>query len=217
MIYLEKNNKKNTNFVKIIISNHLLELSSGVLNTRVSRRTKHCGNYDKALNEAQLITKEYLDKGYKRKTYIEGITEPIILDIAKWHFQGDYPKDLPIDNAYNHTGFFIGWLVENEFLSEDFSILIKDGIKSFIKKEITAPTLFKEYFDGLFETHQINDEITPFVLDYYGRDSNDSAYFSKYLNKLLKDLPSVYNIKDSWDNYRVIKSFIDVDFKKATY
>jgi len=33
--------------------------------------------------------------------------EAIVYDKAKWHYGGDYPKDLPIEQAFVHTGMFL--------------------------------------------------------------------------------------------------------------
>jgi hypothetical protein len=48
-----------------------------------------------------------------------------VYDKAKWHVEGDFPKDLPTYQGYVHIGFYLGWAVERgfagELLTDDFA------------------------------------------------------------------------------------------------
>ncbi len=35
-------------------------------------------------------------------------------DDASWHFGGDYPSDLPQENACTHTGVFLAWALKTK-------------------------------------------------------------------------------------------------------
>jgi len=39
-------------------------------------------------------------------------------DDASWHYDGDYPEDLPIENTSTHIGMFLKWCICKNFYSE---------------------------------------------------------------------------------------------------
>ena len=41
-------------------------------------------------------------------------------DDASWHYGGDYPEGLPIENAFTHAGIFIAWCINHGLVSEEF-------------------------------------------------------------------------------------------------
>ena len=69
--------------------------------------TLHCGTNETALLTLEKTVQEYQQKGY---VLVEGkkVGELVVFDKAKWHFQGDFPQDLDIFQAYVPTGFYIG-------------------------------------------------------------------------------------------------------------
>ena len=45
------------------------------------------------------------------------------IDRADWHYGGDYPKELPIENGGTHIGMFINWIIDNDFRNYFFTCL----------------------------------------------------------------------------------------------
>ncbi|MDM5319251.1 hypothetical protein RGT17_02390 [Bacillus altitudinis] len=46
--------------------------------------------------------------------------EVIVYDKAKYHYDGEFPKDLSIEQAFVHTGMFLGWIIDKKILMEKF-------------------------------------------------------------------------------------------------
>ena len=51
-------------------------------------------------------------------------------DDASWHYGGDYPTELPKENAATHIGMFLTWCINNNLLSEFQLEESEDDIKS---------------------------------------------------------------------------------------
>src|SRR5699024_11393350 len=72
---------------------------------------------------------------------------PMSYDKAKYHFDSVIEEGLPLSQAYIHTGFYLGWLIDNNLLDEEFKEDLAESLALFTRREITAPQLFEE-FDG---------------------------------------------------------------------
>ncbi len=133
-------------------------------------------------------------------------------DKAKWHFDGDYPKDLPIKQAYVHTGMYLGWLIDQGLFNEAFAKDYSNNIREFCNRKITGPQLF-EAFDGVLASDMLNEQGNQFTLLYF--DVSPSEFIRDYQDLLVPpDLPSSYHVKDTWENYNRLKERIDERFRK---
>src|SRR3954469_14697710 len=102
-------------------------------------------------------------------------------DKADWHLTDDFPKDLQEEQIYVHTGFFVGWLIDNNLISEDFHELNSDFIPKFRQRHISGPKLF-EFSGGVLSGVNVNDEGRLFCNYYY--ESN--TYFADYRDTFIK-------------------------------
>src|ERR1051325_1482299 len=70
---------------------------------------------------------------------------PHVYDKAKWHYQGEYPKDLPEKQAFVHTGMFVGWLIGHEMIGEEFLLGMKclPVINRFTRRQIPGAQVYK--------------------------------------------------------------------------
>jgi hypothetical protein len=78
----------------------------------LSTRPKSEGSLDRignAADERQRSGRNVVLKAGRSTTMNDDI---IVYDKAKWHYEGDYPKDLPTENAFTHTGMFLAWLAD---------------------------------------------------------------------------------------------------------
>ena len=135
-----------------------------------------------------------------------------IYDNAKSHFLGNFPENLPIEQAYVHIGMYLGWIISNELYSEHFEDEADVQIFRFKRREITC-TILSEIWDGYLGHELFNKEGNMFTYYYYG----GGLYKSDYDNLLVKELPSIYHVKDTWENFDKISSRIDLryaDWKK---
>jgi len=130
---------------------------------------------------------------------------PVVYDKAKYHYNGDFPKDLSRNQAFVHTGMFVGWLIEHDMVAEDF----RKETQGFKERKITGAQVYKAW-DGCLISGALNDEGNSFAKYYYdGAEGKGGAYFEDYEAALLKDLPSMYHVEDTWQNYDTISKKID--------
>ncbi|UII30573.1 hypothetical protein LVD17_19975 [Fulvivirga ulvae] len=137
-----------------------------------------------------------------------------IYDNAKSHFLGNFPDSLPIEQAYVHIGMYLGWVIENALYSEYFEDEAEMQIFRFKRKEISC-TILSEIWDGYLGYELFSKHGNMFTYYYYG----GGLYKNDYDEVLVKKLPSIYHVKDTWENYEAIKTRIDTrfqDWKKLT-
>lgn len=131
-------------------------------------------------------------------------------DKADWHLTDDFPGDLDEEQIYVHTGFFIGWLIDKNLISEEFEEVNIDTIPKFKQREISGPKLY-EISGGVLSADDVNDEGRLFCNYYYQPDT----YFGDYRDTFIlgglfkKGLPSDYHVRDTWENYNKICGVID--------
>lgn len=133
--------------------------------------------------------------------------ETIVHDKAKWHYGGEWPKGLPLEQAYVHTGMFVGWLIDAGLVDAEFA----DGpeIAEFKARKLTGAGVYKAW-DGALVDDQLTDEGNAFAEAYF--DFQDGKYLSDYEELLAPDLPSLYAVPDTWENYELLKRRIDERF-----
>ena len=135
----------------------------------------------------------------------------IVYDKAKYHFDGNFPDDLHIEQAYVHTGMYLGWIIENNLLSEEFRNESKDEISQFKDRKMSGTQIYISW-DGALVDDMLSDEGNEFSTYYF--DFEKGQYLHDYEELLAKELVSLYHVKDSWENYVAIKSKIDERYKK---
>jgi hypothetical protein len=130
-----------------------------------------------------------------------------IYDNAKTHFLGNFPPSLPIEQAYVHIGMYLGWVIDRGLYSEYFEDEASAEIFRFKRREISC-TILSEIWDGYlgYELFSYNGNL--FTYYYYG----GGLYHSDYRNRLVKNLPSLYHVNDSWENYQKMKACMDLRF-----
>ncbi len=133
--------------------------------------------------------------------------EKSIYDNAKSHFLGNFPADLPIEQAYVHIGMYLGWVINNELYSEYFEDEADIQIYRFRNRQISC-TILSEIWDGYLGFELFNDPGNLFAYYYYG----SGIYRKDYETLLAKTLPSLYHVTDSWDNYDIIAKRISERF-----
>jgi hypothetical protein len=131
-----------------------------------------------------------------------------IYDNAKQHFLGNFPDSLPIEQAYVHIGMYLAWIIENNLYSEFFLEEAEVQIFRLQRKEISC-TILSEMWDGYLGFELFNREGNMFTYYYYG----GGLYRKDYDEVLVKKLPSIYHVTDSWENYEKIKARIEMRFQ----
>ncbi len=133
-----------------------------------------------------------------------------VYDKAKWHYDGEFPKDLSTDQAFVHTGMFLGWVIDNNLFDKDnFEKLgLADLVQKFKNKEVTGTEIYKA-LDGSFTNEDLDDIGNTFAQYYFDKD-----YLKDYEKTLGSNVESLYHVQDTWENYDRIKKVIDKRFDK---
>jgi hypothetical protein len=126
----------------------------------------------------------------------EAAKKKSIYDNAKNHFLGNFPKQLPIEQAYVHIGMYLGWIIEQELYSTYFEDEADTQIFRFSKRQISC-TILAEIWDGYLGHELFSEEGNLFTYYYYG----GGIYHKDYESILAQDLPSIYHVTDEWDTY----------------
>ncbi len=134
------------------------------------------------------------------------MTRSHVYDKAKWHYQGEYPPDLPIEQAFVHTGMFLGWIIDQGLYSEEFEEDSAEQIDAFKRRGVTGPQIYG-YHDGVLIDDMLSDEGNRFARHYF--EFETGQYLVDYEELLARGLPSTYHVADTWDNYDKIADRIN--------
>jgi hypothetical protein len=129
------------------------------------------------------------------------MAEPYVYDKAKYHYGGNYPEDLPEEQAFVHTGMFLGWVIDNDLYSNWFKEEMEGYIAAFKAREMTGAKVYEEC-DGAFVDDMLNEEGNAFAQAYF--DFEKGKYIYDYEELLARGLPSTYHVEDTWENYEII-------------
>jgi len=133
----------------------------------------------------------------------------VVYDKAKWHFGGDFPADLPIKQGYVHTGMFLTWVIRNDLYSDEFAREEEDSIRLVKTRLELATNLYKDAFDGVFDSDMLNEAGNKFAAAYY-----EGKFVKDYEAAVAVDLPSTYHVPDTWDTYDRLEPIIDARFQE---
>ena len=129
----------------------------------------------------------------------------MVYDKAKWHFDGDFPADLPASQGAIHIRLYLGWIVDSRLSSPWFAEHFSEQIQQFKAREILPSQLYANS-DGVLADDMLNEEGNAFSEYYYGR------YLEDYFDVLASDLPSMYHVKGSWEDYDQLQEELDGNY-----
>jgi hypothetical protein len=135
------------------------------------------------------------------------MSDAIVFDKAKWHYQADdYPVDLDERQAFVHTGLFLGWIIDAGLYSEEFAEDFEKEIRRFKARKMTGPGVYR-VADGVFADDMLNEEGLAFTQTYF--DFEKGKYLKDYKKLLEAGLSSEYRVPDTWESYDTLKPQID--------
>ncbi len=135
--------------------------------------------------------------------------EKSIYDNAKNHFLGNFPKSLPIEQAYVHIGMYLGWIIDHKLYSEYFEDEADIQIYRFQNREISC-TILSEIWDGYLGYELFSEEGNMFTYYYYG----GGLYHKDYKTLLAPELPTIYHVEDEWSAYAQMSAKINERFQE---
>jgi len=128
------------------------------------------------------------------------------IDKAEWHYAGNWPDAIPIDQAYVHTGLFLGWVLKRNLQSTQMNEHYGHLIEEFKARRISCVQLFRATGGSLVE-EDLNEEAAEFATDFYNK------YLEQYAN-VVDAGESGYEIEDSAANLEKMVVFLDAAFEK---
>ena len=127
-------------------------------------------------------------------------------DDASWHLEGDFPEDLPEDAAFTHTGLYLAWAVLAGLGSKELQDDFEEELAK-LSTRLTPPCEVYKVMDGKLTDEDLSDGGNAFTKVYF--DFEVGQYLKDYEEVLCKDLPTMYHVADSWENYERLKPILD--------
>ena len=136
---------------------------------------------------------------------------PYAYDKAKFHHDSIAQYGLADEHAYNHTTYFLSWLIKRHLISDFFESESDNLVKEF-RAGLTTINKVYEYWDCCLVSDMLNDEGNAFAMAYF--DFAKGEYLKDYQKHLQKDLPSEFHVPYTVDNERVIHAIIDQRYQQ---
>jgi predicted DNA-binding WGR domain protein len=209
-VRLEKQNRKTVDFVELETKEHLLVVKAGKIGQSESNSTKHCGTQEKAIDELNKLVVHYQSKKFQIVETSEVDEFDGVYDKAKWHFRGDFPKELQDFQGFVHTGMYLTWLIDNNLFLIGSDPGFSEGVNNVLKREMTGPQFYQQYLDGVFTSEELTNMGNKFSRLYF--DFDNGEFTNDYDELLCKDLPTIYHVEDNWDNYSKLSKRISKRF-----
>ena len=132
------------------------------------------------------------------------------IDKADWHTDA-MPTGLPEEAAGTHIGMFVAWAILNGHVAD---VQVK-GSEAAVTAVRTRTMTGREFFLIRCDAKLTERDLTPkgfaFATKYYSKN-----YFADYERALCADLPSMYHVADTWDNFDRIARVLDERFAQWT-
>jgi hypothetical protein len=136
----------------------------------------------------------------------EGMTH----DKAKWHLEGEFPRELDEQQAYVPGGMLVAWVTARGLLSEMATEDFGDELARLRARSITGAEAYG-LLGGVLESDLLDGEADAFFSAYL--DSDSGGYWADY-DPLTEGLPSEYHVPDNWASYDRIAPSIDASFAR---
>jgi hypothetical protein len=127
------------------------------------------------------------------------------IDCADWHSGGDYPAELPSDNGGTHIGMYLAWIILRGLGSKELILQAGDSYNWVRSREITGRDLLFTKLDGKFFDELLTAEGKAFTKSYY----ETNGYANDYDRVLGGDLPTLYHVQDTWENFDKLAPVLD--------
>ncbi len=206
--YLTKKEDGKTHHFRITVENNGVSIVTGVFYNWLGKHFEGCGDNASAVERQKQLIDEKRKDGFHITEFIQTLENTTdVYDKAKWHYDGEFPSELDESQGFVHTGMFLGWLVDNDLMSEEFNSDFEDDIRDFKSQELTGAQIFERCCDGVLMLEDISEPGNRFALHYF--DFDKGQYLVDYETLLAKGLPTMYHVEDTWENYKKLKIQLD--------
>ncbi|PCH98638.1 MAG: hypothetical protein COB85_01130 [Bacteroidetes bacterium] len=205
--YLERNADNETSFINITVEDTWIRVEEGEFLGQVSKSSHGKNSKESALNWANQLVNDKISEGFRITKYIETQENTLTkYDDWDWH---EVPEDLDEFQGYVPGGLYLGWAIDRGLLNHEF---IKESglnkvIADFKDRKITGPKIY-ENIDGVLDKELLNKAGNRFSLEYF------DSYLSDLKIGVAGDLPSIYHLDDTWDNFTKVSEMLDKKLNK---
>ena len=91
---------------------------------------------------------------------------PYVYDKAKYHYETIEGHGLSEEHAYNHTTFFMSWLIQNKMMSDFFNKESDGQVDNYLQNKISINKLY-EWWDCCLISDLLNEEGNEFAKYYF--------------------------------------------------
>lgn len=137
------------------------------------------------------------------------------IDRMDWHYGGDYPSELPTQNAGTHIGMFLTWAFDNGLIGDLHLEEDQDELKKLKAREITGVDFLINLCDEKLWDEDFDEIGAAFAMDYYQDDNSPfpARYLEDYADVFAEyDIPTLYHLPNTWENFDKLKPILDQRF-----
>jgi hypothetical protein len=126
-------------------------------------------------------------------------------DDASFHYDGQFPADLPKTAGGTHIGFFVAWLVLNGHFESALYEEHPGEVAALRARRMTGRDFLFDVLDEKLLEEDLTEAGHRFAQAYY-----DEIYFDDYVDFLVpEEMDSLYRVDDTWANYDKLAQRID--------
>jgi hypothetical protein len=213
MRYLVKTEADKTFHFRVNVEGQYCDIVEGQFYNWLNRYSQSSGDHETAESNADALIKQKVDEGFKEVPFVKRLENDLdVYDKAEWHYGGDFPEELATFQGFIHTGMFLGWLIDNSLVSDDFKRNNEQEILQFKKQKLKGSQIFERCCDGVLAIDDLNETGNRFALSYFNLETGQ--YLSDYAESLGEHLPGLYHVADTWENYNKLKRIVDMRFSE---
>jgi hypothetical protein len=212
-IYLTKTENRKIHHFRTVVEDGGVDIIEGVFYEWITKQFEQYADQQTAEAKQKELTEEKIKDGFEITHFHTSLENTLdVYDKAKWHYGGDFPEDLEAFQGYIHTGLFLGWMIDNDLVSEQFKTDLSAEVDRFKQQRITGPQLFQKCCGGVLMLDDLNATGNRFAMTYF--EFNTGQYLHDYEVTLGKGLPTIYHVADNWENYNKLKPIINKRFEE---
>ncbi|MRI32938.1 hypothetical protein EOPP23_08065 [Endozoicomonas sp. OPT23] len=133
-----------------------------------------------------------------------------VYDKAKYHEKTVQKNQLPKEQASIHTAFYLGWLIENDLVSEGFKEDCEDALAGYFDHSLSAIDVYN-CWNRTLSDDMLSFEGNQFTMSYFNFEKGE--YLKDYSEVLVKELPSEFHVTYNRANQELINQRISEKFK----
>lgn len=110
-------------------------------------------------------------------------------DDASWHYEGNYPENLPTANAATHIGMFLAWCITNDLISTEQLDDYGSDTEEVKASRMTGAEYLISICDEKLYEEDLNELGNGFAKAYYEytKATKFSNLYSNYMQDYLKN------------------------------